>query len=79
MKKYDKIKQIIDEIIELNTNVREIYDRWDDYGAIPGCDCGCGGDSFDWDGQSKAYDEASEMNAKIDELYQEIKEIVEVC
>lgn len=59
----------IEEVIELRNEAERIRDRWDDCGAIPGCDCGCGGDMFDWEGQSEAFEEANDLEREAEELY----------
>lgn len=71
---YSEIK----EIVALRTEVDYIRDSWDDYGAKPGCDCGCGGDTFPWDAQADAFEEADLLEKEADERYDRLKDKWEV-
>ncbi|MGL5803176.1 MAG: hypothetical protein ACRCX7_11380 [Cetobacterium sp.] len=70
---YNKVK----EIIELQNKANDKRDQWDDYGARPGCDCGCGGDTFPWDAQAEAFEESDQLDREAEEKYEELKEYYE--
>lgn len=69
----DKIKAMIEEIINIKDEIKCIYEEWEDYGAIPGCDCGCGGDTFDWNRQDEEYKRADELKERIQKMYGDIE------
>ena len=55
----------------LATNLRMMHD---DYGAHYDCDCGCGGDTFDWDEQRDAYAEADELDRQAEDMLEKLRQ-----
>lgn len=70
---FEKMWSLVEEINGLERDAEELRDRWDDWGAMPGCECGCGGDTFDWDGQSEAFHEANQLDREAFELREKIR------
>lgn len=71
--KWEDVLKMMGKINELRDEANYIRECHDDYGAVPGCDCGCSGDTFDWDGQREAYFEADGIDAQADAILEELR------
>lgn len=74
---FDEFMEEVNKAYGLLEKAEWIRDSYDDYGAIPGCDCGCGGDTFDWDAQDEAYEEARELEYEAQEIFDKLREVWE--
>lgn len=74
---FDEFMEEVDKANRLLERAEYLRDVYDDHGAKPGCDCGCGGDTFDWDAQDEAYEEARELEYEAQEIFDRLREVWE--
>ena len=71
---FDTFINKIYTIYSMNRLAMNLRMSHDDYGAHYDCDCGCGGDTFDWDAQKDAYAEADELDRKAEDMLEELRQ-----